>query len=118
MLTQGAVALSIFILLGINQWIQKWISKQKQAEEKATRCFLLIDDYAVRLLRWQTARSFLHRGYCNYARHLIIEMIVAYEYLMHRGYNLDPEGLARLKLLLNEYPPDYDPPIPGGSLFV
>lgn len=114
LLWKAATALLIFVLLGLYGWLQK----KMESLAKADQCSLLIQDHILRLERWELARPFIYYGYCGYARRLILEMIEAYEYLLNNGFSSDYQALADLHALLDELPPDYDPPSTGGSLFV
>ena len=111
MVTKTFLALSVFILAGI----YSWLTKRMQLYSKAARSMALIESHMHRLDRWQKLRPFIHRGYCGYARFLILEMIEAYEFLLKNNYENDREMLYTLRRLLLEFPPDYDPPLAGGS---
>ena len=63
---------------------------------------------------WIAARPNIHYGSCLYAQELIHEMIFAQKMLALLGEYSDRELIKVLEQLLNDLPPDYDPP-PGGS---
>lgn len=60
--------------------------------------------------RWLLARPFIYYGYCAYARSLIISMIETYEHMLELGYKSDLDYIEILMNLLDEFPPDSDPP--------
>jgi len=71
-----------------------------------------------KLERWEAARPFIFRGHCPFARRLILETIEIYEYLLFHGYENDIEMLELLESMLDDFPPDYDPPDTGGSFLI
>jgi hypothetical protein len=118
MLTEGYIAIGIFLLLGLRALLIKLLERQLRKVQKALFYKRLLVDRMERLDRWQQVRPFIFRGYCTYARTLILEMIEAYEFLLQHHYEKDRELLFTLRRLLFEFPPDTDPPFTGGSLFV
>ena len=69
-----------------------------------------------KLMAWRATKPFLYYGTCPYAQSLILTMIDAYVHLMEIGYASDREYLERLKRMLHEYPPNFDPPASGSIL--
>jgi hypothetical protein len=118
MQTEAYIALAIFLTLGIHFLASKWIGQKLNVINQAIFYQNLIWDHIERLDRWERVRPFIYRGYCGYARRLILEMIEAYEFLLEKGFAKDREILFSLRRLLFEFPPDYDPPQTGGSFYV
>jgi hypothetical protein len=116
--TRAYIALGIFFILGVRALAKKWLERQLYTINKALFYRNLLIDRMERLDRWQQVRPFIFRGYCSYARSLVLDMIEAYEFLLNHQYEQDRELLYSLRRLLIEFPPDYDPPTTGGSLFV
>lgn len=115
MLYKAYIAIAIFGALGLRQLAISYLSAQVRLIQKVITCRKILIANTEKLDRWQKVRPFIYRGYCSYARRLIVEMIDAYEFLLTTKYENDTEVLASLKRLLDEFPPDYDPPVTGGS---
>lgn len=114
---QVYIAIGIFMLLGGRALAMAWLKRELHTIKQALRYKELLIDRMERLDRWEQVRPLIHRGYCGYARSLILEMIEAYEFLLAHKYETDRELLHNLRELLFEFPPDYDPPTPGGSFY-
>jgi hypothetical protein len=115
---QAYFVIAIFLILAVRSCATQKLERKLTSIKQGIYYKKLIIDHMERLDRWQQARPFIHRGYCEYARSLILEMIEAYEYLLAHHHEKNHEPLCALRRLLFEFPPDYDPPIPGGLFFI
>jgi hypothetical protein len=68
------------------------------------------------LNRWRSEKSHLHFGACQYSIKLISQMIEALHSLEILGLNIDHDVLEELERLLDDLPPDNDPPQAGPFL--
>lgn len=71
-------------------------------------------DAFYKLLSWLEAKPQIHPGGCPYARNLIQTMLDCHDRLVVKFcISYDEEMVDKLIAMLNDVPPDYDPPMAG-----
>lgn len=101
------IALSIFLAGAISGALRD--SRQFTRYEKATERYERAKEL---FYAWRKARPFLFVGQSPYAQSLVLEFIEQYQ--LAREFlpclKVDEEVLASWRRLLNQMPPEYDPP--------
>jgi hypothetical protein len=92
------------------------LKRANKALERCKRAKNLFD-------AWRAARPFLYVGQCPYAQGLVLEVISQYKAVCDFSEYIRPDTkiINSWRALLNELPPDYDPPEPAakaGFLFL